>query len=133
VSRIVNGTEAVVTDKKTGITLGQWHDIKIETEDEKVEINYQDDALEFVVELGTDLPPSQFGFHVPANNAVEFREITVAGEARTPQVSIVSCPAYANGAATTDLLTGSSAAFPAGAAILTNAHGSYSAEVRSLQ
>ena len=117
VSRFVNGTEAVVTEKQTAIALGQWHDIEIGTEDEKVEIQFDDDALEFAVELGIALPPSQFGFHVPASNAVELRKITVAGDARTPRVSIVSCLAYANGAATTDLLTGSSAKFQPGAGI----------------
>jgi hypothetical protein len=116
VSRFVNGREAVVTEKKAAITPGEWHDIDIQTEDRRLEINYEDGALELGVELGAVLPPSQFGIHVPAN-AVEFREISVAGEARTPRISIVSCPAYANGAATTDLLTGSSVRFQAGAGI----------------
>jgi hypothetical protein len=117
VSRVVNGTEAVATQKKTAITLGQWHDIEIKTKGKQFQVKYGDDALEFAVELGAALPPSQVGFHVPANHAVEFREITVAGEARTPRVSIVSCPAYENGDETTDLLTGSSARFQAGAGI----------------
>jgi hypothetical protein len=117
VSRLVNGTEAVATEKKTAIALGEWHDIEIQTEDDNVEVNYEDGALEFTLELGTVLPPSQFGIHVSANDAVEFRKFSVAGEARTPRVSIVSCPAYANGAATTNLLTGSSARFQAGAGI----------------
>jgi hypothetical protein len=117
VSRFVNGTEAVAREIRATITLDQWHDIEIQTEDEKVEVTYEDQGLEFTVELGTVLPPSQFGIHVPANNVVEFRKMTVAGEARTPRVSIVSCPAYANGAATANLLTGSSATFQAGAGI----------------
>jgi hypothetical protein len=117
VSRFVNGAETVATEKRTAITLGEWHDIEIQSEGEKVEINYGDDALEFAVELGTAVPPSRFGFHVPASGAVEFRQITVAGEARTPRVSLVTCPAYVNGAETADLLTGSSATFQAGAGI----------------
>ncbi len=117
VSRFVNGTEAIVTEKKTAITVGEWHDIEIQTEGGELEVTYDDDALEFAVDLGTTLPPSQVGIHVPARSAAEFREISVAGEARTPRLSIVSCSAYANGAATTDLLTGSSARFQAGAGI----------------
>jgi hypothetical protein len=117
VSRFVDGAETVVAEKRIAITPGQWHDIEIGTEDEKVEIQVDEDALEFAAELGTVLPPSQFGLHVPANTAVELRKLTVAGDARTPRVSIVSCPAYANGAATTDLLTGSAAEFRAGAGI----------------
>jgi hypothetical protein len=117
VSGFANGTEAVATQKKIAITPGQWHDIEIQTEGKEIEVNFDDDALELSVELGTALPASQFGIHVPAASSVEFREITVAGQARTPRVSIVSCPAYANGAATSDLLTGSSATFQAGAGV----------------
>ena len=117
VTRFVNGTETIATEKRTAITLGQWHEIEIQTEDNKVEVNYDDGKLELEVELGIAIPQSRFGFHVPANNAVEFRGFTAAGEARTPRVSIVSCPAYQNGAQTTDLLTGSSARFQPGAGI----------------
>jgi hypothetical protein len=117
VSRFVSGTEAVATEKRIAITLGQWHQIEIQTEDTKVEVSYDDGALELEVEPGAVIPPSPFGFHVPANDAVEFRDFTVAGEARTPRVSIVSCPAYKHGAETTDLLTGSSARFQPGAGI----------------
>ncbi len=117
VSRFVNGTEAVAAEKKTAITLGEWHHIEIQTEDDKVEVNYEDDAVRIEAGLGTARPPSLFGVHVPANNVVEFRAINMAGDARTPRVSIVSCAAYANGAATTDLLAGSSARFQAGAGV----------------
>ena len=117
VSRFVGGTETVITEKRTTIARGEWRDIEIGIEGEKVEINFDDDALEFEVELGAAPPPSPVGFHVPSNSVVEFRNITVAGDARTPRLSIVSCPAYANGAATTDLLMGSSATFQAGAGV----------------
>jgi hypothetical protein len=73
--------------------------------------------LELEVELAAAIPPSPFGFHVPANNAVEFRTFTVAGEARTPRVSIVSCLAYEHGAETRDVLRGSAARFQPGAGI----------------
>ena len=76
------------------------HEIEIQTENKKVEVSSGDGALEPEAELGAAIPPSPFGFHVPANNAVEFRDFAMAGEARTPRGSIVSCPAYANGAET---------------------------------
>jgi hypothetical protein len=117
VSRFVNGTEAVATEKRTAITLGRWHHIEIQTEANKVEVSYDDGALELEVEPGAAIPSSPFGFQVPADNAVEFQDFAVAGEARTPRVSIVSCPAYQHGAETTDLLTGSSARFQPGAGI----------------
>jgi hypothetical protein len=117
VSRVVGGMETVATERKTAIALGQWHEIEIQIDGERLEVDYDDADLEFELGLGTVLPPSQFGIHVPTNDVAELRNIAVAGEARTPRVSIVSCPAYANGAPTTNLLTGSAAGFQAGAGI----------------
>ena len=117
VSRIVDGKETVFTEKKASIAAGQWHEIEIESDGQQVALNYEDGALEFEVEPGTAPPSSPFGFDIPASSEVDFRAIAVAGEARTPRVSIVSCPAYASGAATANLLAGSSASFQAGAGI----------------
>ena len=117
VSRLVDGTETVATQKQASILAGRWHDIEIQTEDNSLEVSYDDGAVELKVELQGTVPPSPFGFDVPAANVVEFRNIAVAGEARTPRVSIVSCPAYANGAETTDVLSGSSTRFQPGAGI----------------
>jgi hypothetical protein len=117
VNRVVDGKETVVTQRKAAITAGQWHEIEIESDGRQVEVNYENGALEFEVELGTAPPPSQFGVDIPASSEVDFRTIAAAGEARTPRLSIVSCPAYASGAATANLLPGSSASFQAGAGI----------------
>ena len=117
VSQFVNGTETVVAEKRTAIALGQWHEIEIQTEDKKVEVNYDGGALELEVQFEAAIPPFSFGFHVPAGSAVDFRDFAIAGEARTPRVSVVSCPAYVNGAETTNLLTGSSARYQLGAGI----------------
>jgi hypothetical protein len=117
VSRLVNGTETVAAEKRTQMTLAQWHQIEIQTEDSNVEVNYDDGALELSVDVQGAMPSGTFGLHIPADNTVEFRQFTMAGEARTPRVSIVSCPAYENGAETTNLLTGSSARFQSGAGI----------------
>jgi hypothetical protein len=115
VSRFVDGAEAIAVEKKAAIASGQWLEIEIQTEGEAVEVDYQDGTLELVADLGADVPPSPVGFLVPANGGVELREFTIEGEARTPRVSIVSCPAYEDGAPTTDLLTGSAAGFHPGA------------------
>ncbi|HVR72538.1 MAG TPA: hypothetical protein VMT87_17015 [Vicinamibacteria bacterium] len=116
VSRFVNGRETVLTERKAGIALGEWLEIEIQTEGGAVEVEY-DDTLEFTAAFGADIPPSPLGFQVPANSSAEFRAFTLEGEPRTPRVSIVSCPAYESGAATTDLLTGSAARFQAGAGL----------------
>lgn len=117
VSRFVDGAETIVTKKKARIALGQWLKIEIQTEGAEVEVSLEDGTTEFTAQLEADIPPSPVGFQVPADSTVEFREFSVAGEPRTPRLSIVSCAAYENGAVTTDLLKGSSAGFQAGAGI----------------
>jgi hypothetical protein len=117
VSRVANGAETVLAERKAAIASGQWLQIELQTEGGEVEVNFEDDTVEFSTALGTDIPQSLLGFHIPANSGAEFREFTFAGEARTPRASIVSCPAYVNGAATTDLLAGSAAGFQSGAGI----------------
>jgi hypothetical protein len=114
VSRFVDGAKAIMTEKKAAIVSGQWLEIEIQTEGGTVEIDYQDGALQFTADLGADIPLSPVGFLVPANSSVDFRGFTIEGEASTPRVSIVSCPAYENAAATTDLLRGSAAGFQPG-------------------
>ncbi len=117
VSRVADGVEKVITERKAGIAAGEWLEIEIQTEGEGVEVNYQDGLVEFTAEPGGAVPSTQFGFLVPAGGNVAFREFSLSGEAKTPRVSIVSCPAFENGAATSDLLKGSSAGFSPGVGI----------------
>ena len=117
VSRFVNGAETVAAEQRAAIAPGRWHELEVQTENDNIEVSYDDGAMEMEVEPGTPIPSSPFGFYVPPGSAVEFRGFTAAGEARTPRVSIVSCPAYENGASTTDLLAGSAARFQSGAGI----------------
>jgi hypothetical protein len=134
-SRFANGMETVITEKKAGIPPGDWLEIEIQIENGEVEVNYQDETLEFTAPYGAEIPTARFGFVVPAGSRADFRTFAIAGEASTPRVSIVACPAYENGAATSDLLKGSVAGFHAGAGINlaeqtpawggTNAHGEF--------
>jgi hypothetical protein len=117
VGRVVNGAETVLAERKAAIASGQWLEIEVQTEGGEIEVDFEDGTVELSTALGADIPQSRLGFQVPANSRVEFREFTFAGEARTPRASIVSCPAYVNGAATTDLLAGSAAGFQPGAGI----------------
>ena len=116
-SRVANGVETVITERKAEIAAGEWLEIEIQTEGKRVEVNYQDDLVELTAEPAGNVPSTQFGFLVPAGGNVAFRQFAFAGEAKTPRVSIVSCPAYENGAATSDLLRGSSASFSPGVGI----------------
>jgi hypothetical protein len=117
VSRFVNGKETVAAEKKAKVAAGQWLEIEVEAEGGNVEVSFDDGAVEFTAQVGADTPPGPLGFQIPAGSAAEVRELAISGEARTPRVSVVSCPAYENGAETTDLLKGSSAGFRPGAGV----------------
>jgi len=117
VSRIANGAESILVEEKAVIATGQWVSLEIDLEDELAEINFENDTLEFDAGMGTRTPSSQIGFYLPANSTAEFRECSIAGEARTPRVSIVSCPGFENGDATANLLSGSGATFQAGVGV----------------
>ena len=116
-SRVANGLETVITERKAELPTGKWLEIEIQSEDKEVEVNYRNGLVEFTAEPGGNVPTTQFGFLVPAGGNVAFREFAFAGEAKTPRVSIVSCPAYENGAATSDLLRGGPANFKPGVGI----------------
>jgi len=113
-TRRVNGVEAVLAERAITVSAGQWVDVEIKREDGKLEINFQDDALEFSVPAPSDMSSLQIGFQVPAGHSADFKAFVVEGEPRTPPVSIVATPGYANGAATTDVLTGAASAFQPG-------------------
>ena len=117
VVRVNDGRETVVAEEKAAIARGEWLEIEISLEAGELEVNFQDDTLEFTTEVGAGIAPSSLGFHVPANQTVEFREFVIEGEPESPRVSIVACAAYENAAATTDLLSGSRATFRPGTGI----------------
>jgi hypothetical protein len=114
VSRITEGGNATLAEQAAVIPAGQWVSLEIDLENQRAEINFENDTLEFEVEEGTPTPSSQIGFFLPAGGVADFRDIAIAGEARTPRVSIVSCPGFENGEATTDLLNGAKTPFTPG-------------------
>ncbi|UCC99832.1 MAG: hypothetical protein JSW66_08095, partial [Phycisphaerales bacterium] len=135
VSQISDRIETKLVERNTAIPFDQWLEIEIESEDRKLAINFQDDMLEMEVKLDADIPYSKLGFQVPSNGTIDFQEFSFAGEAQTPRVSIVSCPAYEHGMSTSDLLKGSTTPFQAGMGIsladrtpvwsCANAHGEF--------
>ncbi len=135
VSHVINGIETKLDEKNTEIPLGQWLEIEIQNENRTIEVNFQNDLLEMDVKLDTDIPQSILGFQVPSNTTIDFQEFSFAGEAKSPRVSIVSCPEYEQGMPTSDLLKGSTTQFQAGTGISlaehtpewsgTNAHGEF--------
>ncbi|UCE47480.1 MAG: hypothetical protein JSW47_18020, partial [Phycisphaerales bacterium] len=114
VSQIINGIETKLAERNTVIPFDRWLEIEIESEDRKIALNFQDDMLEMEVKLDADIPHSKLGFQVPSNGTIDFQQFSFAGEAQTPRVSIVHCPAYEHGMSTNDLLRGSATPFQAG-------------------
>lgn len=117
VSHIINGKETNLAEKNTVIPSGQWLEIEIEIDNREITVNFQNDMLEMEVRLDSDIPYTKPGFQVPSNTTIDFQEFSFEGEAKTPRVSIVSCPGYENGMSTNDLLRGSVAQFQAGTGI----------------
>ena len=117
VSHITNGTEKILTGENTVIPFDEWLEIEIDAESNEIVVQFQDGQLELNAELETDISLSQFGFQVPANRTIDIQKFSFAGEAQTPRVSIVSCPAYEHGMLTGDLLNGSTMPFQTGSGI----------------
>ncbi len=113
-SQRIDGIEMTLTEGKAEIPVGQWLDIEIQVGDQSIEVNFQNDHLELEAPLVDDVSFTYPGFQVPANCGVDFQQFTFSGEAKTPRISIVSCPAYKHGMITEDLLDGSSTSFQAG-------------------
>ncbi|MHC5074133.1 MAG: hypothetical protein ACYTFE_04840, partial [Planctomycetota bacterium] len=94
VSQVINGIETNLAEKHTVIPYGQWLEIEIDTEKRGIGINYQNEMMEMDVKVETDIPLSKLGFQIPPNTTVDFQQFSFAGEAKSPRVSIVTCPGY---------------------------------------
>ena len=117
VSQIINGIETNPSVTNTIVPRDQWLNIEIDTENRIIEVNFQNDMLEMEVRLDRDIPHSKIGFLLPSKAIIDFKQISLAGEARSPRVSIVQCPGYEHGLSTNDLLNGSSLLFQQGTGI----------------
>jgi len=117
VSHFINGIETKLAEKHTEIPLGQWLEIEIQNENRSIEVNFQNDLLEMDVKLDSDILHSNLGFQVPSNTTIDFQQFSFAGEAKSPRVSIISCPGFEHGMPTNDLVKGSTASFQAGTGI----------------
>lgn len=114
---LVDGVETILAEERAEVVRERWLQLEIQHEDGALEVNFEDDELEFRIELGAQIPSLPLGFYLPAGGVAEFRDFVIEGEPRTPPVSIVSCPGYSHGEATTRLLTDSASDFEAGVGI----------------
>lgn len=116
-SRWVDGRETAIDERRAPVVAGRWLDLAVQYRGSTVEVNFGDDAVEFAVEFGAPIPFGPVGFHVLTDGTAEFREFELAGEPKSPRVSIVSCAALASGGPTIDLLRGSALPFAEGAGL----------------
>ncbi len=117
ISHVVDGLEETLGEAHVVIPAGEWLSVEIEMTPAAMEVNFRDDMVKIETELRGSVPLCGLGVQVPENALVDLRRVALAGEAKTPRVSIVSCPSYQHGASTDDLLTGSSRPFQSGAGI----------------
>ncbi len=121
-SRLVDGEETVLVERSAGVVAGKWQEAEVNVEAGLLEVNFEDDALVFVEQVGDSVPMSDLGFYIPAAGSAEFRSFVVEGRPASPPVSIIEADAYQHGDATDDLLRASAARFTAGAGISMEAH-----------
>lgn len=117
VSRFVDGTESLITERSAGLVAGKWQEVEVKVEAGRLEVNVGDDAPEFFEPVGDSVPQSDLGFFVPSQGQVEFRTFVIEGLPSAPPVSIVSTDAYSHGEATRDLLRGATSRFEAGTGV----------------
>ena len=117
VSRLSNGEETTIAEKKMPIATGQWLNVEIEFGGSEVEVTFQDGTSSFTADLGAAIPTSPFGLYVPVHGSAQFETFDIQGEIRTPRVHIIDSKALTHGEATGDLLQGSTFSFAGGAAV----------------
>jgi hypothetical protein len=109
IGRVADGVEALLLHAAVPLQRGAWHDAEIELENGRLTVSF-DDAHSF--EAGfPDALPGLPGLLLAPGATVELAKWVIEGVARTPGVSIVQSSAYANGAATADLVAGSAKPF----------------------
>lgn len=113
-ARVIDGRETVLAHQRVALARGTWHDAEIELENGRIEISLDDETL---LAMPLDAIEGATGLSVPPGGAVDIAELAIEGVARTPGVSIIATSAYADGAATDDLLAGSPLPFAPGAGL----------------
>jgi len=116
VSRVTDGREVMLADQPAILTSGTWHEAELELEKGELAITLDEVTFKPAVSID-NAAKGDVGVAVLPEAVVDFAEFTLEGVARTPRVSIVATPAYANDASTTDLLHSSPAPFTAGSGL----------------
>jgi|GEM_PF-281598 len=116
-SRVAEGDTTSLMQRQIDVPEDQWLELKVIVNGNDVIVEFDDDALEVSTRMETGISLSPVGFHVPADSTVQFRDIVIEGEPRSPRVSIMASEQFQHGQSTADLLDRSDEAFVAGAGI----------------
>jgi hypothetical protein len=109
IGRVAEGVEALLLQAAAPLQPGAWHEVELELENGRLSVSLDDkQSLEARFPDALSGVP---GLLLAPGATAELAEWVIQGVARTPPVSIVKASAYANGAATTDLVAGSARPF----------------------
>jgi len=111
---VIGGAAQTIGAAELPMIQQAWHELEFAAEAGNFTLEWDGKQ---VLSLPFAALSGQPGLAIPPGAMVEFAELEFEGVARTPQVSIISTPAYRQGDPTTDLLAGSDAPFIAGAGI----------------
>ncbi|GAC13929.1 hypothetical protein [Aliiglaciecola lipolytica] len=119
--RIHKDEESTVSSREVYVKSNQWIEVKVVMQGSEVTVEYEWDdyiqGIEFTEDVGNNIPSSLLGIYLPAKSTVEFEEFEIAGEARSPRVSIMSSHVFDYGDPTQDILQASMLPFTGGSAI----------------
>lgn len=117
VERVAGGQTRILAERAIDLPVDTWLEAEVQLDGSDLELNFNDDELEFEIPL-EELPPvSDLGLLVAGGERAEVRAVVIEGESRSPRVSIVTASAYEQGAPTADLLAGSVASFAGGVGV----------------
>ncbi|MCR9295735.1 MAG: hypothetical protein NXI32_23705 [bacterium] len=101
----------VVMQQPIDIEFDSWFPFAVEFEEGQMTIVIDTREYELSLEDSTLASDSQVGFRLPRRQSAEIRNLLLRGLPKTPPVSIVACPAFADQTPTADLLEGAKAEF----------------------
>ena len=82
VSRFVDGNETVVAERPAKIVADEWLDFEFELKDGEIEVNFQDDQVEFSSMLTGPLAKAPAGFFVAENSTADFGGFVIKDEGK---------------------------------------------------
>lgn len=115
--RVRDGAAATIATHPFDIKRERWFEVKVILEGSVVTLEYDDEALVFSENVGRRIPFSGTGLFLPQDHQVELQSLLIEGKPHSPRTSIIASQSFGHGAATTDVLEGSSQSFSGGSGV----------------